>query len=331
MRPPPTIITLGEFLIDMIKDGEEPSILAEKFLALPGGAPANVAVGIARLGVPVGFIGSVGNDSFGHRLIKYLENNHVDVSCVTQVTGTRTTHAYIFPRPDGKKDIFFYRNPGADQMLSAQNIDPKYFKNVVFFHHGSISMIDKNPYVATLKAIKLTKKNKGVVSFDPNYRPAIWPNPNLAKKRIWEGFKYADIIKTSDEDLPFISGTNDIIAGAQKILDKSEAHIVIVTLADKGCYYVTRSGFNGFIPGFKVNVVEVTGAGDAFSASMLVDLYKLWPRKKLADLTSKEWEKILIRANATGALACTKKGAIPAMPTSQELQNFLSFSKYHTL
>ncbi|MBI3385229.1 carbohydrate kinase [Candidatus Gottesmanbacteria bacterium] len=317
------IITLGEFLIDMIKTGEEPEILAEKFLALPGGAPANVAVGLARLGTPCGFIGCVGNDSFGHRLISHLEKYGVDVSGVKEINDIRTTQAYIFPRPDGKKDIFFYRNPGADQMLGPLDIKEEYFAKIRFFHHGSISMIERNPFLATLKAIKLTKKNKGLISFDPNYRPAIWPNPKLALNRIYQGFKYADIIKTSNEDLPFISGDTNIRRGARKILKSSNALIIVVTLAQSGCYYLTKNGQEGNVPGFKVNVVEVTGAGDAFSASMLFDLLP-FTNREINNLSKFAWEKILVRANAAGALACTKQGAIPAMPTKMEVDAFLA-------
>ncbi len=317
------IITIGEMVIDMIHEGGDPQVLGDRFLAVPGGAPANVAIGVSRLGVTAGFIGIVGKDYFGDQLVRVLRENSVDTGSVFQADDGRTTEVKIFPGDDGKKQIEYSGAP-AHKLLSPEHIIPDYFKGVKFLHFCSVSLAKELTYQATMKAVRIAQERGAIISFDPNHRPPAWSDQELARQRIWEGIRKADIIKISDEELPFIAEDDDTEKGVNKILAHSDAEIVIATMAEKGAYYKTRRGFEAYIQGFQVEVVEVTGAGDAFSASVLADIHKRGVTGNLHSLSENDWRGVITRANGAGALAVTKRGAIPALPTEKELNDFLN-------
>lgn len=313
------IICLGELLIDFISIDRDASLIESSgFVKAPGGAPANVAVGAAKLGIAAGFIGKVGNDPFGYYLKKVLEDNKVDTGNLIFDHHARTTLSFIAQRSDGVRDCMFYRNPGADMLLSPEEIDEKYFKGAGIFHFGSISLGSPKSEAATLKAIEYARKNNMIISYDPNLRLSLWEDETLAREKINEGFKYADIVKISDEEYGFITGKTNHEDCAEYILSKG-CKVVLVTLGANGCYY-SDGKISGSIPGLKVNVVETTGAGDAFVAAML---YKIIGRMKENRETALNIDESFIKAvefaNCSGALATTKMGAIPALPTVDEV------------
>jgi fructokinase len=320
----PDCVCLGELLIDFVAV-ESNRTLREvpAFRRAPGGAPANVACGVARLGRTAGFVGKIGSEPFGDFLEQTLRQAHVDTSHLSRTDEARTTLAFVGVHDDGRKEIFFYRNPGADMLLVPDDIDEAYVAGAACFHFGSISLIDPGPKEATLKAARIAHDAGRLVSFDPNWRPALWDAGERGHLEIRTALPLADVVKVSQEEWQLVTGTDDLAKGAEDIL-AAGPRLVVVSMGHKGCYYHHAEGA-GTVPGFKVPVVECTGAGDAFVASILVDLLDhLASGGSLEGLTPRALERLCRRANAAGALACTKAGAIPAMPTRAEAEALAS-------
>ncbi len=321
--PTPEIICLGELLIDMVSTKEDvPLAEAPGFVRAPGGAPANVAVAARRLGASTGFIGKVGRDFFGFFLRSVLEREGVDCSHLAMSDEARTTLAFIGVHSSGEKDVEFYRHPGADQMLCPQDITPGYVIAARAFHFGSISMIDEDPRAATLMAAELAKEKDVLVSFDPNYRAALWDAEERARDAAWTAFRLADLVKISEEEWELLTGTTDFARGAERILEQG-ARLVVVSRGENGCWFMNAKG-SGELPGLRVDVAETIGAGDGFVGALLTELLGVIEHPaELADLEPDALRGILRVANAAGALTCTKVGAIPALPTRRELDAFL--------
>jgi len=320
----PEVICLGELLVDMLPDkkGVKKWSDISSFNPVPGGAPANVCIGLARLGVKAGFIGKVGEDPFGEMLVDVLEENRVDVSQVKFDPHVRTTLAFVHIGERGENEFIFYRNPGADMMLYPEEIDENFIASGKFLHFGSISMTNEPSYSATLQAIKFARKHNLFISFDPNLRLHLWKSMEEAKKKILEGLRNADIVKVNDTELKFITGKKDLIDGANLILQKGP-ETVVVTQGEKGGFFYNKEGFE-FFPAYRVKVVDTVGCGDAFTAAMIYQLLFLNKKgKNILSLNKKEMKDILRFANATGALTATKKGVIPSLPTKKQIEQFL--------
>ena len=320
----PEIICLGEVLIDMFST--EVGLPLEKapgFLPVPGGAPANVTIGLARLGVDAALISKVGDDPFGRLLRGVLLQNRVDISQLEVDRGSRTTLAFISIRKNGERDFCFYRNPGADMMLRAEEISEEFIKTARVFHYGSISMISDPSYSATLKALDCAKKYGLVISYDPNLRLSLWDSEKQAKKRIIEGLHNSDLVKVNTEELEFITGTSELKRGTDALLDYG-SKIAVVTRGRKGSFF--NNGKNSAsVEGYKVCPVDTTGCGDGFTAGMLTKLLeKIKQGSSPFKLSSEEMRDILRFANAAGVLTATKKGVIPSLPTRENLCIFLN-------
>jgi fructokinase len=315
----PHAVALGELLIDFVSEERDvPLTDLPRFSGAPGGAPANVAVGLSRLGVPSGFIGKVGADPFGEFLKRTLDKEGVETEQLRLGEGTRTTLAFIASRSDGRKDICFYRHPGADMLLTAAEINQAYLRSARLFHFGSVSLSRPPAREATLFAAELAKQAGLTVSYDPNWRPSLWGDHRQAKGFIWEAMRFADIVHCAEEEWEFITGETGLEAGAGKVLSTGPK-LVVVTRGRDGCYYDTGS-LRGFVSGFKVEAIDPLGAGDAFVAGMLSHL--IYAPKGLA-LTEEQLREALTHANASGALTCTRRGVIPALPTAGEVEGFL--------
>lgn len=318
------VICLGELLIDFCAADRDVTLAqACRFTKAPGGAPANVAVGVVRLGTPAGFIGAVGQDPFGEFLRGVLRETGVDTSHLVMIDGIRTSLAFIASRSDGLKDITFYRNPGADMCLAAGHVDAAYVGSAEAFHFGSISRIDESPRQATDLACRLAAAAGAMVTYDPNWRASLWPDPAAARERILEGFSRAVVAKVSLEEWEFITGEADFAAGARGLLARG-VQLVVRSEGEGGASYATASVAGHATP-FAIECVETTGAGDGFMACLIVELLPHWRRKvSPGELDAAELSRIVRRANAVGALACTKVGAIPSLPTAAEVDEFLS-------
>ena len=315
----PKALCIGELLIDFVSTTPDVTLAeAPGFVKAPGGAPANVAVGLAKLGVDAGFIGKVGADPFGDFLTETLQQNNVDTTYLIAGEASRTTLAFVATRSDGMKDITFYRHPGADIQLSPDEVDADYIQSAELFHYGSVSLSHSPTREATLKAIQSAKDAGTFISYDPNLRLMLWDNADDAKYWIWEVMPHADVVKISEEEWEFITGDVELANGIKRILGLG-VKLLVVTLGERGCYY-TNGNADSYVDGFAVEVVDTLGAGDAFVAAMLT---QLMTHANLASLENDQLDSIMRYANAAGALATQKVGVIPALPTHWEIEQFL--------
>ena len=307
------ITAVGEILIDLTQSGVN-ELGIPVFAANPGGAPANLAVAAARLGASSAFIGKVGTDSFGTFLRNTLVENGVDVSGMVTDLHSRTTLAVVALDKQGERTFSFYRNPSADVNLSVQEISEDQLKNTKFLHFGSVSLTTDPARSATLYAAETAKKHGALISYDPNYRASLWSDEETAIAMMKQPLPMVDILKVSDEELPLLTGTEDLEEGSA-ILAAYGIRLVLVTLGANGAYY--RLGEKtGRVPGVKVKVGDTNGAGDTFFGAALAQLSRY---EKLEDVTEEELKSIVTVSNKAAALTTSRHGAIPAMPSREEV------------
>jgi len=320
----PDIITIGEALIDFLS--KDKGVLIENttaFSIAPGGAPANVSCAVAKLGVSSGFVGKVGDDSFGRMIKNTLSNTGVDLNCFKLDKSVNTTLAFISVKNNGEPDFTFYRNHcGADLALKQDEIDEGYISDSKILHFGSISFTGEPLRSATLKAIRIARGFNKFISFDPNIRPSLWDNMKYAKSEILNGLQFADIVKLTDDELEFITGTKILSRGTGIIL-KYGPRIVIVTRGKKSCYF-NNGILEMEVPSFEVKLVDATGAGDAFVGGILINvLDRIKKCSEIFNIEKDEVEKVIRFANACGSITVTKKGVIPALPSFDDVNRFL--------
>lgn len=311
------VVALGELLIDFTPSGKSDKGNA-LFECNPGGAPANVLSALARLGKKTRFIGKVGNDNFGIFLKNTLDENKINTESLSFSQDVKTTLAFVHLDEKGDRSFSFYRKPGADIMLNEEEVKSSFIEDCKIFHYGSLSMTDEPTKSATLKAIEIAKSLGKIISFDPNLRPALWKDLDIAKKTIIDCMKYADILKISEEELEFITGTKDLSEGSEILKAKYGIKLIFVTLGSEGCYY--RMGeLSGRVTGYKVKAIDTTGAGDGFLGGILYKILTI--NKKIDELKVEEIEEAVDFANALGACVTTKKGAISSMPNLVDIDN----------
>jgi len=312
----PDVITLGEILVDFVATVSGVSLEdAPAFKKAPGGAPANVAAALARLGVSAGFMGKVGDDPFGRFLVRTLRALGVDTTAVRWCGEARTALAFVSLRADGERDFMFYRHPSADMLYSPDEVDRAYIRGAKVFHFGSISLISEPSRSATLLAAQTARDAGLVVSYDPNLRLALWPSADAARRVILQGWRLAHVVKVSEEEQAFLGGDG---AEAARHLWHEGLRLLVITRGRAGCSYVTPAT-RGDVPGFSVRTVDTTGAGDGFVAGMLKGLLQA-PHAWDDEARLRE---VLRYANAVGALATTRRGAIPAMPTPRQVERLM--------
>lgn len=314
------VVCFGELLIDFVPTVSGLSLAeAPAFKKAAGGAPANVAVGIARLGGSSAFIGKVGEDEFGYMLADILKENNVNTEGMRFDPGARTALAFVTLRSDGEREFMFFRNPSADMLLREAELDYDLIRKAKIFHYGSISLITEPCRSAHIAAAKAAKESGVVLSYDPNLRLPLWPSAESAREGILSIWETADIIKISEDEIKFLTKGEDPYddAVARKLFHPN-LKLLLVTEGPDGCRYYTKE-FSGRVNGFKVDSVDTTGAGDAFVSGILsqlaVDLSLLQKEDLLRDA--------LKFANACGALTVTERGAIPALPTREAVLNAL--------
>jgi fructokinase len=315
----PDVIALGELLIDFVPTVSGVTLIeAPAFKKAPGGAPANVVAGLAKLGVSSGFLGKVGDDAFGHFLRQTLQEAGVDTSALRFSSEARTALAFVSLTADGEREFMFYRHPSADMLYEPEEIDREYVSAAKVFHFGSISLIGEPSRSATLLAVETAQSAGLLISYDPNLRLALWPSAQAAKEGMLLGWPLANVVKVSEEELAFLAGTDDLQDAAKKLWHPN-LRLMVVTLGKAGCKYITASA-SGTVAGFAVESIDTTGAGDGFVAALLKGL--------LEHPQAHEDEKLLRElcryANAVGAITTTERGAIPALPTAEKVQRFLA-------
>lgn len=307
------VIALGELLIDFTMNGQSEQG-NNMFEACPGGAPCNVLALLNKMGKKTAFIGKVGKDQFGALLRDTITEAGIDASNLMVDENVNTTLAFVHTFPDGDREFSFYRNPGADMMLTADEVNPEVVKDTKVFHFGTLSMTHEGAREATKKAVETAKANGCLVSFDPNLRPPLWSSLDLAKEQMEYGFGKCDILKISDNEIQFVSGKEDYDEGIAYLQETYNIPLILLTMGKDGsrAYY---KGMRVERPGFSVKAIETTGAGDTFCGSSLNYLVD----HDFENLTEEQLGEMLTFANAAAALVTTKKGAIKAMPVKEEV------------
>lgn len=316
----PDIVCLGESLIDMVSDQPGMGLVqSTSFEKAAGGAPTNVAAGVAVLGADSGIISKVGEDHFGEFLRHALQDCGVNTDAVIITPEHATQLAFVAVTAKGVPDFSFHVKRSADQMLSPGEIDPAYIESAEIFHFGSITLIDEPVRSATLTAIDIATEAGLLISYDPNLRPPLWPSLDAAHEWICRGLELCDIVKVSAEEMAFITGEEGPFSGVRALWDMGP-ELVAVTRGSGGCDFF-NGRHDGESPGFEVPVDETTGCGDAFVAATLVWLLEC--EKDVSDLELEELQELFRFANAAGALTATGKGAIPSLPARDEVHELL--------
>ncbi len=308
------ITAIGEILIDLTQTGVSETGVPQ-FAANPGGAPANVAVAAARLGAKTAFWGKAGDDGFGAYLRGVLMKEGVD--CTGLLTGVQaTTMAIVAVDGAGERSFRFVR--GADQELTPREVDEAAILNSRVLHFGSVSLTPGIARNATIFAARTAHKNGRLVSYDPNYRPALWAAEADAVEWMRLPLPLVDVIKLSDEELPLVAGVSDLEEGSRS-LEEQGVKLVLVTLGKDGVF-CRWQGQTWRQPGVPVQVADTNGAGDTFFGAVLSRLCRRGERP-LEGLERAELKDILAFANQAAAVTCSRSGAIPAMPTPEDIEN----------
>jgi fructokinase len=312
------IITLGELLIDMTQDGTDEQGNG-RFTAYPGGAPANVAVAAARLGADTGFIGKVGDDSFGRSLAETLRKEGVNTDGLFVSDSVPTTMAIVSVDASGEREFSFYRNPGADTQLTTEEAVSVIENDLpLILHAGSLSMTTSPSREACEEALRFAKERGVIISYDPNYRAALWDTEENAVAMMKKLLPLADILKVSDEEMLMLTGTEDFEEGSL-VLSEYGPRLVLVTLGSQGVF-VRYGEYAEVVPGFRVKVADTNGAGDTFLGAMLAQIAGRSEKGDLlGGLDAETLRDYLTYANKAASLTCSRHGAIPAMPTAEEM------------
>ncbi len=316
------VTALGELLIDFTENGT--SAQGNPLLeANPGGAPCNVLAMLERLGKKTAFIGKVGKDMFGTQLKNAVEEVGIDTRNLMIDEEVHTTLAFVHTYPDGDRDFSFYRNPGADMMLTKEEVQEDLIRSSRIFHFGTLSSTHEGVREATRYAIEVAKEAGCIITFDPNLRPPLWNSLEDARKEIEYGLSKCDVLKISDNEVEFLFGTTDYDKGAALLREKYNIPLILITMGKDGSRAYYKDLRVEAAPFLQENTIETTGAGDTFCASALNYILE----HGLTDLTEDNLLELLTFANAGASLITTRKGALRVMPSRQEVLDFIASRK----
>ena len=312
------VIALGELLIDFTQNG-----LSEQgnglFEANPGGAPCNVLSMLNNLGKKTSFIGKVGNDQFGKTLKKALEELGIGTENLLMDNEVHTTLALVHTFADGDRDFSFYRNPGADMMLTVDELNLDLVRDTRIFHFGTLSMTHDDIRATTKKAVETAKEAGALISFDPNLREPLWDSLDNAKEQVRWGLGKCDVLKISDNEIQWLTGEEDFTAGVKKIREEFPIPLILVSMGRDGSRAYYGDHYVEVAPFLQENTIETTGAGDTFCACVLNYVLE----HDLEALTDEQLKEMLTFANAAASIITTRKGALRVMPTREEVLDFL--------
>ena len=316
------VTALGELLVDFTENGmsEQGNPLLE---ANPGGAPCNVLSMLQNLGKRTAFIGKVGADAFGQMLMQAVKEQGIDTENLVTDEEVHTTLAFVHTAEDGDRSFSFYRNPGADMMLKWDEVKQERLADTKIFHFGTLSMTDEGIEAVTKKAVQKAKEMGAIISFDPNLRPPLWSNLEDAKSRMWYGISQCDILKISDDEIEFLTGTADIDKGVEQIMEQSHPTLICATMGKHGskAYYNGKTVFGE--PFLREDTIETTGAGDTFMACVINSVLE----NGIDSLNDKDLLDMLEFANAASSIITTRKGALKVMPKKQEIIEVIETGK----
>ncbi|HOE64638.1 MAG TPA: carbohydrate kinase [Candidatus Sumerlaeota bacterium] len=325
----PDVVCLGEVIIDMIAMDSDVGLGGTRaFYKSPGGATANVAVGVCRLGGSSRFLGVVADDPFGRYLLDALKTEGVDTAFMKTRSGERSVVGFIARNSDQSKDVIFYRDPQSEMFLLPDEINLNMFDSAQILHFGIICLRTEQKLSATQKAVQMAREKGLLISFDLNYRPHAWPSCQFAQERLLTILSQIDILKMAEEELPLLFPQMNEKTAIDMLLEKG-VNIVIISRGERGSS-LFRKEFKIDSPPFRVEAVETTGAGDTFMAGMLVGITKKntrgegRPRDNFLNKNEMKVRADLMEcmpfANAAGALTCTRPGAIIAIPSREEIK-----------
>ncbi len=314
------VTALGELLIDFTNNGKSDQGNG-LFEANPGGAPCNVLAMLAKLGHSVRFIGKVGDDMFGRLLKSAIEEVGIDSSNLCMDKEIHTTLAFVEKLANGDRDFSFYRNPGADMMLSSEEINDEALPDTKIFHFGTLSMTDEGVRNATKHAVEKAKQNGARISFDPNIREPLWKSMDDAKEQTLYGLEKCDILKISDNEIQWLTGEEDFTKGIEKIRQKYAIPLIVLSMGKDGsrAYYVSKEQKEIVVEKaafLQQNTIETTGAGDTFMGCVLHYVLE----HGLEELTEDNLAEMLTYANAAASIITTRRGALRVMPSGEEIE-----------
>lgn len=315
----PKVVAIGELLIDFtmqaLDQDNYPTMRAH-----PGGAPSNYLAALSAYGISTGLLAKVGDDAFGRRLIDTLRRVGVDTEDVIVDPNVFTTLAFVTLDESGNRSFDFARKPGADTMLTWEEINTSLIDEADYFHFGTLSLSQEPSRRATREAVAYAKEQGKIITFDPNYRKPLWNSEEHARDDIAWGLKQADIVKISDEDLAFF-WDYPLDQSAQRIREEFGVSFAMLTMGENGCLLQTDFA-ECFVPALSVSAVDTTGAGDIFGGSAVAQLLHL--QKGIEDLTKDDLEKIGKFATAAAGLSTLKMGGITSIPSMAEVTDQLS-------
>ena len=312
------VVALGELLIDFTENGTsgQGNPIYE---ANPGGAPCNVLSMLTKLGHKTAFIGKVGQDIFGNRLKKTLDEVGIDTTNLVMDEEVRTTLAFVETFPDGDRDFSFYRNPGADMMLQEDEVQMELVKDTNIFHFGTLSMTHEKVRNATKKAIAAAKEAGAVISFDPNLREPLWKSLDDAKEQVAYGLSQCDVLKISDNEIQWFTGEEDYDAGIAKLRQQYDIPLIMLSMGKDGSRAYYKDLRVEVKPFIQENTIETTGAGDTFGGCCLHYVLK----NGLHNLNKENLTEMLTFANAAASIITTRKGALRVMPEEAEVRELI--------
>lgn len=312
------ITTFGEILIDFTKCGVNDDGMA-LFAQNPGGAPANVAVATSRLCAHTAFLGKAGKDMHGEYLKKVLQQDNVETKGLILDSNYFTTLAFVDVSETGERTFSFARKPGADTQMQKEEIDVDILDCTNIFHVGSLPLTDEPSRATTFYAVRRAKSKGSVISYDPNYRASLWKNETIAKDHMRSLVPLVDIMKIAEEEMRLLTDYDNAEEAARELFHQG-VKIVAITLGSKGAYVYCKDG-GKTVPAFDNKAVDTNGAGDSFWSGFLYQLSK--SEKALDELGLDDLCEYAHFGNAVASLCVERKGAIPAMPTLEQVKERL--------
>ena len=312
------VTALGELLIDFTESGQS-NQGNPLFEANPGGAPCNVLAMLSNLGHKTAFIGKVGNDFFGEQLKNAIMETGIDASCLCMDEKVHTTLALVHTGADGDRDFSFYRNPGADMMLTEEEVLEEVIKTSKVFHFGTLSMTHERVRRATKKAVRAAEEAGTLISFDPNLRPPLWESLDVAKEQVLYGLEHCHILKISDNEIQWLTNKSDYTEGVEWIRERYQIPLILVSMGKEGSRAYYGEKMAEAAPFLQKNTVETTGAGDTFCGCILHYICEYG----LEHLTKDNLKEMLTFANAAASIVTTRKGALKVMPEREEVERMM--------
>ena len=309
------VTALGELLIDFTENGVSGQG-NPMFEANPGGAPCNVLAMLTRLGHKTAFIGKVGKDFFGEQLKSAIREVGINADYLQMDEKVHTTLAFVHTLPDGDRDFSFYRNPGADMMLTEEEVPAELLNDTKIFHFGTLSMTHEGVRKATKKAVTLAKQAGALISFDPNLRPPLWNSLEEAREQVLYGLEHCQILKISDNEIQWLTDEQDYTDGVKWINDRFHIPLVLVSMGKEGSRAYYQGKMVEAAPYLREDTVETTGAGDTFCGCVLHYIAE----HGLENLSDADLKEMLDYANCAASIITTKKGALRVMPTKEEIE-----------